>query len=80
MTCKVHFDNNLTARLLAEECAVSVALVRDPVQKAIVTFTCPHGKTHRHTVYPGTDDWVWCEYVTDDWRWAELIAAPAEAA
>jgi hypothetical protein len=68
MTCKECFDEHLTARSLAEQCAaVSVTWVSEPVLKALITFTCVHGRTHRHSVYPGTDDWTWCEYVTDDW-------------
>ena len=56
------FRQHHTARLLAEECEVTVTFVREPKFKALVTFTCrEHGRSHRHSVYPGTPDWAWLE-------------------
>lgn len=75
--CKTCFEDHLPARLLAARCAVSIALVKEPMLKAIVTFTCPHGATHRHAVYPGTEDWKWCEYQPNDW--CEVMPAPRAA-
>jgi hypothetical protein len=81
MTCKECFDENLPARLLAERCdGVSVTLEREPVLKAIVSYRCRHSRLHRHSVYPDTEDWIWCEFATDDWRWCEVIPALDKAA
>jgi hypothetical protein len=56
-----YFDPELPAPLLGEQCTVSVSIVNEPTKKALVTFTCPHGATRRHVVYPGTLDWGWLE-------------------
>jgi hypothetical protein len=54
------FKQHLPAALLAEQCTVTIDFVREPVFKALVTFTCEeHGREHRHSVYPNTPDWDW---------------------
>jgi hypothetical protein len=80
--CKTCFEeHHLPAQCLAERCdAFTVSLIREPVLKAVVAFTCSHDRTHRHSVYPGTEDWTWCEFVTDDWRYAEIISSVCKAA
>jgi hypothetical protein len=49
MKCTECFDNHLNADLLAEFCHISVE--RPALGREIVTFTCPHGGKHRHSVY-----------------------------
>jgi len=71
--CKSCFeDYHLPAAALAEQCTTSkLSFSREPRVKAIVTFVCCHGRTHRHTIFPGTDDWAWLEFVTNGWLWCE---------
>jgi hypothetical protein len=78
MSCTTCFDQHLTARLLAERCSVEMSLIESV--KAIVTYTCPHGRRHRHAVYPGSADWVWCEIITNNWQACQPADQPSKAA
>jgi hypothetical protein len=59
------FDPEMPAALLAERFAVSISIAHEPTMKALVTFTCQHGATRRHSVYPGSRDWEWLQA----WLW-----------
>jgi hypothetical protein len=51
------FTSHTTARELMEMCSVECSFIDQPVRKAIMSFTCVHGRAHRHSVYPGNEDW-----------------------
>jgi len=66
MRCTECFPPELPAELLAEGCTVRVSYVSEPVYKALVTFTCSHGGTRRHAVYPQSSDWGWLQSITPE--------------
>lgn len=57
--CAECIDINLPAELLTERCSVTFSPGELSSEVVIAIFHCPHGRTRRHAIYPGTRDWSW---------------------
>jgi hypothetical protein len=52
-------DLELPLGLLAERCTVSARYLEECPEKVVLTLTCRHGHSRRHTVYRGGSEWDW---------------------
>ncbi len=58
--CAECFDLETPAEILAERCRrINANYCAGQPGRILVRFTCRHGFTRNHAVYPGASDWAW---------------------